>query len=186
MRRRVERDARLYRSEGGVAKAWRMRSPKTATRHSHPPRRGFAIAVIALLMLFAAGTAQDASADVDTFTVNVYYFWGDGCPVCVQQAAFLDALVERYPEVQVHAFEVWRATENRALLEAMSAAFGRPVTAVPVTFIGEDSWVGFNQVAGRQMTASVEMYRTYDAPDPADRLPAELRDALLPEPPTEE
>jgi hypothetical protein len=145
-----------------------------------------AAALLAVLVSLAAAqeaTTGAAEGAADTFTVNVYYFWGDGCPVCVQQRAFLDGLVERYPEVQVHAFEVLRDIGNRPRLQALSDVFRRPVRAVPVTFIGEDSWIGFNEVAGLQMTASVEAYRTHRAPDALDRLPPEVRAALFPEPP---
>jgi len=142
------------------------------------------------LMLGAAVAQGDAAREPSasgTYPVDVYYFWGDGCPVCVTQRAYLDALEARFPDVRVHAFEVWFETENRALLQAFSDAFGRPVTGVPVTFIGEDAWVGFNQVAGQQMTASIEAYRTYDAPNAADRLRAEARadlDAVIAPAPT--
>jgi thiol-disulfide isomerase/thioredoxin len=163
-------------------------SPRSDAGHATVIRRFSYVATVALLMtLLSPWAAQHATADAaesvaDTFTVNVYYFWGDGCPVCVQQRAFLDWLVERYPEVVVHAFEVWHDPENRPRLQALSDAFGRRVQAVPVTFIGDDSWIGFNQVASVQMTASVEAYRTFDAPDSLDRLPSELR-SLFPEPP---
>ncbi len=136
---------------------------------------------VSLLAIAAFAGAQEAPGGevADTHQVNVYYFWGDGCPVCVQQRAFLDRLEERYPEVIVQEFEVWYDADNRAVLQAFADAFGRQVTGVPVTFIGEDSWIGFNQVMGQQMTASVEAYRTYAAPDAADRLRPELRDELL-------
>ncbi len=160
---------------------------RTNDRFAPRPWRCIAAAALALLVtLIAAAGAQDAPAEAavaqpETYPVNVYYFWGDGCPICSQQRIYLDWLEEHYPEVEVHAFEVYRSMENRRLLEAMSAAFGRPVTGVPVTFIGEDAWIGFSQVASRQMTESVETYRTYDAPDAADRLPPEVREAMLPE-----
>ncbi len=146
------------------------------------PHLAAATAVLALLLTLLTPTvAQDATgaAGGAGHGVNVYYFWGDGCPVCVQQRTFLDQLERRYPEVTVQAFEVWYDRDNLALLEAFADAFGRPVTGVPVTFIGEDSWVGFNQVAGQQMSASVEAYRTYAAPDAADRLHPTMREELL-------
>ena len=141
-----------------------------------------AIAAAALLIALAGvGLAQDAANPQErgSHPVNVYYFWGDGCPVCVQQRAYLDQLEARYGEVSVHAYEVWHDAENLALLHAFSDAFRRSVTGVPVTFIGEDSWVGFNAVAGQQMTASVEAYRSYAAPDAADRLHPDVRDELF-------
>ncbi len=113
--------------------------------------------------------------------VNVYYFWGDGCPVCAQQRVFLDWLVENYPEVEVHDFEVYYEIPNRELLEALSEAFGEPVRAVPVTFIGEQAWIGFSQTIATQMLASIERYLTYEAPDAADLIEAELRERFLPE-----
>ncbi len=140
-------------------------------------------ALIALVLLvvpnFSAAFAQDGPPPAGVHPVDVYYFWGDGCPVCAEQRVFLTGLTERYPDVTVHAFEVWNDAENRSLLEAFSSAYSRPVTGVPVTFIGDDAWVGFNAVAGRQMTASVETYRTYAAPDAADRLPADVRARFL-------
>ena len=147
----------------------------------------FAAALIALSVWTSAAWAQQPTPPSDTYPVEVYYFWGDGCPVCAQQKVYLDELVERYPEVTVHSFEVWNDRDNLALLQAFSTAFGRSVTGVPVTFIGEDAWIGFNAAFGQQMTASVEAYRGYSAPNAADRLPgdarAQLRDALVPTPP---
>jgi hypothetical protein len=189
-----DRDARPWTDRDRPPTLGSMNTPRTSARHvdagsTTRVRRSLRVAAAALLaVLLSLAAAQEATtgaaeAAADTFTVNVYYFWGDGCPVCVQQRAFLDWLVERYPEVQVHAFEVWRDLDNRPRLQALSDAFTRPVHAVPVTFIGEDSWIGFNQVASVQMTASVEASRTYHAPDALDRLPPEVRAALFPEPP---
>ena len=36
-------------------------------------------------------------------------------------------------------------------MEAMAAAFGRPVTGVPMTFIGDEVWVGYTDAYGRQI-----------------------------------
>ena len=159
-----------------------VRTTRPHRMHLSPAVRRHVVPLAAALAVLAAvgiGFAQDAAPAASTHPVNVYYFWGDGCPVCNQQRAFLDQLEARYDEVRVHDFEVWYDTDNRALLQAFANAFGRNVTGVPVTFIGEDAWIGFNQVMGQQMTASVETYRSYAAPDAADRLRPEVRDELL-------
>ena len=131
-----------------------------------------------VIMGVAQGTAPEAAERAPT-PVHVYYFWGDGCPVCEQQRAYLEWLQERYPEVAVHAFEVWFQVPNRDLLVAFSDAFDQPVTAVPVTFIGDYGWVGFGQVSSLQMTDVVEANLRSGGPDAGDRLAPELLQRFL-------
>jgi thiol-disulfide isomerase/thioredoxin len=128
-----------------------------------------AVLVAAGIGAFAQGDAP-VDADASGPAAHVYYFWGDGCPVCDQQRDYLDWLQGRYPDVVVHAFEVWFDVPNRDLLTAFSDAFGQPVTGVPVTFIGDRGWVGFGQVSSLQMTEVVEAVRRAGGPDAAERL----------------
>lgn len=135
------------------------------------------VGALAMALTLASAVAQDApeaSVGAPAAAVHVYYFWGDGCPVCVTQRAYLDRLEESHPEVVVHAFEVWFAVDNRELLQAFSLAFGQPMTGVPVTFIGDHGWIGFNQVHGVQMTQVVETVRAAGGPDAGARVPADL------------
>ncbi len=134
------------------------------------------VALAWLLPLAGTAFAQPAT---ERFTVPIYYFWGDTCPVCATQKVFLDALVRDRPNVVVRDFEVYRVAANRTIMDAMAAAFGRPVTGVPMTFIGDEVWVGFSDASGRQMRAAVERYETYAAPDPADRLDPEMRSQVV-------
>ncbi len=136
------------------------------------------LAAAVAISVFAQGSASQTAAEPPT-SVHVYYFWGDGCPVCEQQRTYLEWLQERYPEVVVHAFEVWFEVPNRELLVAFSDAFGQPVTAVPVTFIGDQGWVGFGQVSSLQMTDAVEANLRAGGPDAGDRLAPELLQRFL-------
>ena len=134
--------------------------------------------VLVLLLSLAASTlAQDApsvAVGEPRPAVHVYYFWGDGCPVCATQRTYLEWLQARYPEVVVHAFEVWYEVPHRALLQAFSDAFDQPMTAVPVTFIGDRGWIGFSQVTAMQMTQVVEAVREAGGPDAGARVPTEV------------
>ena len=143
--------------------------------------------VVAVVSLLATAIAQEAtSPEAEPPVVNVYYFWGDGCPVCAQQKVYLEWLEERYPEVRVHDFEVYFETVNRVLLQAFSDAFGQAVVGVPVTFIADQGWIGFNQQMSLHMTAKVEAHRNEPLPDAAERLESDLRQQFLAEPPTAE
>jgi glutaredoxin len=136
-----------------------------------------------LAWLPLVGLAQSPAVP-ERFAVPIYFFWGDGCPHCANQKVFLEQLEADHPNVVVYDFEVYNVPENRPLMTAMAAAFGRPVTGVPMTFIGDEVWVGYSDAAGRQMRAAVERYETYAAPDPVDRVAPELRDQLAPPPPS--
>ena len=39
--------------------------------------------------------------------VNIYFFWGEGCPHCFKEKPFLEQLKGKYPEVRIHEYEVW-------------------------------------------------------------------------------
>jgi cytochrome c biogenesis protein CcdA len=119
-------------------------------------------------------------------TVPVYYFWGDGCPVCARQDIFLRDLKERFPEVEVRSFEVWFDADNQVLFRAMASAYGTEARAVPTTFVSDNVWVGFNAAIGEDIIRRVEFCREFDCPDPADRLPAEWAERLGRAPPADE
>jgi len=146
-----------------------------------------AIAIALVLLLLATGARAQAELpahDASLPRLALYYFWGDGCPVCAQQRGYLEWLIQQFPQVEVHAFEVWFVPEHRPLLEAFSAAYGQPVRGVPVTFIGEHSWVGFSQLAADQMTAVVDAsLRLATPPDAGDRIDPALLARFLPEAP---
>lgn len=137
----------------------------------------------ALLVLLLAATAAHAQPAPGTpFPVPVYYFWGDGCPHCANQRVFLDRLVADHPNATVHDYEVYDVPANRPLMNAMAAVFGRPVGGVPMTFIGDEVWVGYTDAYGRQMRDAVARYETYAAPDPLDRIAPDLRESFVPTP----
>ncbi len=152
----------------------------------HLVRATLVLALVSLVTTAAVVAQEATAAEPEPPVVNVYYFWGDGCPVCTQQRAFLDWLEEHYPEVRVHDFEVYFETVNRVLLQAFSDAFDQAVVGVPVTFIADQGWIGFNQPMSQQMTAKVEAHRDEALPDAAERLEPELQQQFLAEPPDQE
>jgi hypothetical protein len=104
--------------------------------------------------------------------------------VCATQAAFHVTLQDSYPNVVLHAFEVYFEPDNRPLMEALAAAYGRSVSGVPMTFIGDETWTGFSQVVAQQMVAAVERYSAYNAPNPIDRVDPSFRRLLAPAEPS--
>ncbi len=87
--------------------------------------------------------------------VRIYYFWGDGCPICAQQKPFMDKLEEEY-EVDILKFEVYNDRLNQRLFQNVAAEYEVQASGVPMTFIGEESWVGFNDRIESQIESKVE------------------------------
>lgn len=87
--------------------------------------------------------------------VAIYFFWGDGCPHCAKAKPFLAELTQRYPHVEVRAYEVWYDEQNQLLFTQMAAAFGFEPSAVPTIFIGDRYWVGYAEELAVEIEAAV-------------------------------
>lgn len=96
------------------------------------------------------------AADNDNQTVNIYFFWGEGCPHCADEKPFLDHLEVKYPELKVESYEVWYDQENAKLFSEMAEAFGTTAQYVPTTFIGDKYWVGYADHIAKEMEAKIK------------------------------
>ena len=85
----------------------------------------------------------------------IYLFWGDGCPHCAKEKPFLQELAQRYPDIAVREYEVWYKEENRALLAKMGTAYGFEPNGVPVTFVGDQHWIGYADSIGQEIEKAV-------------------------------
>ena len=78
--------------------------------------------------------------------VNVYMFWGSGCPHCKAQWEYIESIRKKYPgEFAVYGFEIWGSEKNKEILEKFVTAIGRDYPeAVPFTIIGNKVISGFS------------------------------------------
>jgi thiol-disulfide isomerase/thioredoxin len=96
-----------------------------------------------------------ADAELGEDTLEIFFFWGDGCPHCADEKPFLEELSERYPQVEVKSYEVWYNDENKALFQEMSEQKGFDARYVPTTVIGDQTWTGYNDVIKEEIEAVV-------------------------------
>jgi len=132
------------------------------------------VAVLAIFSLLgqkdAGITGMVSLESNDAQKVTLYLFWGDGCGYCAKEKAFLDKLKLDYPELDIVMFEVWNNAENAQLMKEFAQAYGISAGGVPVTFIGDKSWVGYNDNIGSEITAKVEYCKSNDCLSPAKSL----------------
>ncbi len=89
--------------------------------------------------------------------VTIYYFYGDGCPYCIEQNNFFNEMIVDYPEVEIIKFETWRYQSNVEVLENMGALIGEDnIRGVPITFINEQMFVGFNDRIANSIISNIE------------------------------
>lgn len=78
--------------------------------------------------------------------VNIYLFWGNGCPHCKSELAFLESIKEEYGNYfNLYPFEVWYNQENAKMLEVFARKMDDKVTGVPYTIIGNKKISGFSE-----------------------------------------
>lgn len=78
--------------------------------------------------------------------VNIYLFWGDGCPHCENEKEFFEKIEKEYGQYYtLHTYEVWYNDDNQNIFNQFASAMGDNISGVPYTIIGNKSFKGFNE-----------------------------------------
>lgn len=89
--------------------------------------------------------------------VNIYFFYGNGCPHCEDEFIFLENLNEEYTkDINIYSFEVWHNQDNANILIDFAEIMGKQVTGVPFTIIGEETFSGFGKSAEKNFKNAIE------------------------------
>lgn len=133
---------------------------------------------IFLIAIFIFGLAV-APAQAGT-SLDIYIFYGDGCPHCKKEKAFLEQLLQADNSLSLHYYEVWNNKANAALLEKIGRQLGVKISGVPIIFIGNEPIVGFDRAdtTGQRIQASIDKY--HDRPY-TDKIRMIINNQALPE-----
>jgi thiol-disulfide isomerase/thioredoxin len=126
--------------------------------NSQPVKTNKSILLIFLLTIFLATLFPSsvlANAKQAAVEIPIYFFWGDGCPHCAAEEPFLESLVQKYPQVRLQKFEVWKVEANQEILQKVAALMGFEATGVPVTIIGEKYWIGYSEASNTEIEAAI-------------------------------
>lgn len=82
----------------------------------------------------------------DEDKINVYMFWGDGCPHCEKESNWFNEIESEYGAYfKLNKFEVWKNSDNKELLSITKELLGSEATGVPFTVIGDTVISGFGE-----------------------------------------
>lgn len=123
-------------------------------------------------------------------TVQAYLFYGDlGCSQCdaskethitssgflqlgmdsgAEALTFLNALHDEYPDLEVNTFEVWMTSTNAPRFVRTAEAYGVDAVGVPMLFIGDRVWKGFDADTAAEVRTYVERCLDSGCPGPLD------------------
>ncbi|PIR68231.1 hypothetical protein COU49_02035 [Candidatus Nomurabacteria bacterium CG10_big_fil_rev_8_21_14_0_10_35_16] len=108
----------------------------------------------------------------NTSDINVYFFWGEGCPHCEKEVPFLESLKEKYPRVQIHQFEVWKNIQNQNFLIEIGKELKVNISGVPFTVIGNKHIIGYynDATTGTEIENLVKNCLENICPDPVAKI----------------
>ena len=116
-------------------------------------------------------SAPDGGNSAGSGRAVVYFFWGDGCPHCTTQKAFLDEMKNKYPDLELKSYETWNDRENADLLQRLARAYGAEVQGVPTTFIGDhEPLVGFAEFMKADLENKIKVCVEQGCTDPGLKL----------------
>lgn len=139
----------------------------------------YVLAIIFLLSLFDVISVFASSQDAE---VNIYFFWGEGCPYCEKAKPVLESMAAEDPRIELYKFEVYQKPDNLELFFEFGAAFGFEPQGVPTIFIGERYWVGYSEEIRVEITSYLDQCLASGCKDPGAALIAGKTSAPTPTP----
>lgn len=89
--------------------------------------------------------------------VNIYLFYGEGCPHCKALKEFLSSIEPSLGHLyNLHTYEVWHNAENLKTLKVFGAYNNTLVDGIPYTVIGEKSFSGFGENTKEEIIKAIE------------------------------
>lgn len=101
-------------------------------------------------------------------SLDVYLFYGDGCPHCKKEEKYLKMYEEKYTDLNMHRFEVYFSDENMKLFGRVAESMGADVNGIPFLIIGDEYIVGFDEtLTPGRIQSRIEECLARECPDPS-------------------
>ncbi|MDD4036231.1 MAG: hypothetical protein PHS45_02790 [Bacilli bacterium] len=75
-------------------------------------------------------------------TINIHYFWGEGCSACANMTMQIDKLIDEYPEIKVYKYEIYKNKKNLELLSKVEQLLKVEAEYIPFIVIGNKTITG--------------------------------------------
>lgn len=97
--------------------------------------------------------------------LNMYLFYGNGCPHCIKLEKYLDNYLKDKPNIKLYEYEVWYNEENRNLLKEIYK-INKSDSGVPYLVVGQNVIIGFAENhTEEQIINTINYYLNIDYED---------------------
>lgn len=92
--------------------------------------------IFLVLLILGSFVSSNNSALAKEKKINLYFFYGSGCPHCAAESKFLNKLEQKYPEIDIKRYDAY-AKENQELLFSFceTCHSEKYIGSVPMLFI---------------------------------------------------
>lgn len=141
------------------------------------PMASFLPVFLALLLgwpvLAGAGQAPWWERGADgTVTVELYFFWSQTCPHCLEARPDVAAMAAELPWLRLHDLEVSRHPDNAARYRALAAGLGQEAQSVPGFLFCGSMVVGYDERNGIGRFLREQLQRCHDSLSAGEGMPA--------------
>ena len=92
--------------------------------------------------------------------VNIYLFYGDGCPHCKALEESLNLLKNDYPNISIHYYETWYNKDSAKKLQEVGDLLDVEIKGVPFTIIGGKTFSGFSSgITDKEIEEAIKYYQ---------------------------
>ena len=115
--------------------------------------------IIKVLILNLLFIIFPLSVNAEGRVINIHVFYGETCPHCAAEKAFLNEYLKDKENVKLYTYEVWNNSENQKLLSEVQKQMGSSSSGVPYTVIGRKIIVGYSDsYTPDQLKSAIEYY----------------------------
>jgi len=96
--------------------------------------------------------------DLESKKLNIYVFWGNGCPHCEELFQFLENIRNKYGKYyNVYGFEVWDNEENGKIMDQFKEQFKEETgkRQVPYFIIGDKKFLGYQSSMNKEIKDTI-------------------------------
>lgn len=114
--------------------------------------------IIIFLAVFLSCGFVLAQENVEKIEMN--FFFSPTCSHCQAEEAFIPSLQNKYPELEVKSFNVANENNIKILMQFYKdyGVLKEEQGSVPITFIGDKYFLGFNDEIGKNIDESIKNF----------------------------